>query len=100
MSAKQAINDKLQGNVGTYLKCGRVVSNQIKEGLLLSPTVKKSRKIGEWQSYKLERDCLVMDLVRIADLPGRRRRLCPVIITSTACSVKTLTSRTSYALVV
>jgi len=48
MSAKQAINDKLQGNVGTYLKCGRVVSNQIKEGLLLSPTVKKSRKIGEY----------------------------------------------------
>ena len=48
MSAKQAINDKLQGNVGTYLKCGRVVSNHIKEGLLLSPTVKKSRKIGEY----------------------------------------------------
>jgi len=27
MSAKQAINDKLQGNVATYLRCGRVFSN-------------------------------------------------------------------------
>jgi len=37
MSAKQAINDKLQGNVATYLRCGtRVVNNQIKKGLLLS----------------------------------------------------------------
>jgi len=37
MSAKQAINDKLQGNVATYLKraCGGVVNNQIKKGLLL-----------------------------------------------------------------
>jgi len=36
MSAKQAINDKLQGYVATYLRCGGVVNNQIKEGLLLS----------------------------------------------------------------
>jgi len=28
MSAKQAINDKLQGSVGTYLMCGGVVNNQ------------------------------------------------------------------------
>jgi len=34
MSAKQAINDKLQGSVA--LRCGWVVNNQIKEGLLLS----------------------------------------------------------------
>jgi len=27
-SAKQAINDKLQGSVATYLRCGRVVNNQ------------------------------------------------------------------------
>jgi len=32
MSAKQAIRDKLQGSVGTYLRCGGVVSNQIKKG--------------------------------------------------------------------
>jgi len=36
MSAKQTINDKLQGSVGTYLSCGEVVNNQIKKGLLLS----------------------------------------------------------------
>ena len=40
MSAKQAINDKLQGSVATYLRCGRVVNNQIKKGLLLSVRVK------------------------------------------------------------
>ena len=33
-SAKQAVNDKLpflQGSVATYLRCGRVVNNQIKK---------------------------------------------------------------------
>jgi len=36
MLAKQAINDKLQGSVATYFRCGGVVNNQIKKGLLLS----------------------------------------------------------------
>jgi len=36
MSAKQAINGKLQGSVATYLRSGGVVNNQIKKGLLLS----------------------------------------------------------------
>jgi len=36
MSAKQAINNKLQGIAATYLKCGGVVNNQIKKGSLLS----------------------------------------------------------------
>jgi len=36
MSAKQAINDKLKGSVATYWRCGRVVNNPIKKGLLLS----------------------------------------------------------------
>jgi len=36
MSAEQAINDKLQGTVATYLRCGGVVNNQIRKGLLLS----------------------------------------------------------------
>ena len=36
MSAKQAINDKLQGSVATYLRCGGIIDNQIKKGLLLS----------------------------------------------------------------
>jgi len=30
MSAKQANNDKLQGSVAAYLRCGGVVNNQIK----------------------------------------------------------------------
>jgi len=41
MSAKQAINDKLQGSVATYLMCGGVVNNQIKKGLLLNVSEKK-----------------------------------------------------------
>jgi len=36
MSAKQAINDKLQGSVVTYFRCGGDANNQIKKGLLLS----------------------------------------------------------------
>ena len=32
MSAKQAINDKLQGKVATYLRCGGDVNNQLKKG--------------------------------------------------------------------
>ena len=36
MSAKQALNDKLQGSLATYLRCDGVVNNQIKKGLLLS----------------------------------------------------------------
>jgi len=41
MSAKRAINDKLQGSVAAYLRCGEIVNNQIKKGLLLSLRVKK-----------------------------------------------------------
>ena len=40
MSAKQAINDKVQGSGATYLMCGGDVNNQIKKGLLLSLRVK------------------------------------------------------------
>ena len=36
LSAKEAINDKLQGSVATYLRCGGVVNEQIQKGLLLS----------------------------------------------------------------
>ena len=48
MSAKQAINDKLQGSIATYLRYGRVVNKQIKKGLLLSVWEKKIIKIGEY----------------------------------------------------
>jgi len=36
MSVKQAINDKLQGSVAANLRCGGVVNDQIKKGLLVS----------------------------------------------------------------
>jgi len=53
MSAKQAINDKLQGSVATQLRCGGVVCNQIKKGLLLSLRVKKSLKsVNIWQKLQ------------------------------------------------
>jgi len=59
MSAKQAINDKLQGSVGTYLRCGGVVNNQIKKGLLLSVWANFFKLVNIWQSYKQERGCLM-----------------------------------------
>ena len=36
MSAKLALNDKLQGSAAAYLRCSEVVNNQIKKGLFLS----------------------------------------------------------------
>jgi len=33
LSAKRAINNKLQGSVATYLRCGGLVNNQIKKAL-------------------------------------------------------------------
>ena len=56
MSAKQAINDKVQGSVAAYLRCAGVVNNQIKKGLLLSLRVKK---INIWKSYNQKRVCYV-----------------------------------------
>jgi len=51
MSAKQSLNGKLQGSVATYLRCGGVVNNQIKKGLLLSVRVKKNlTSVNIWQS--------------------------------------------------
>jgi len=60
MSAKQALNDELQGSVAAYLRCGGVVNNQIRKSLLLSLCVKKiSNRVNILQSYKQERNCLV-----------------------------------------
>ena len=36
VTTKQAIDNKLQDSVAAYLRCGGVVNNQIKKGLLLS----------------------------------------------------------------
>ena len=59
MSAKQAINDKLQGSVATYLRRGGAVNNPIKKGLLLSLTV-RIFLIGKYLAeLQAKRDCLV-----------------------------------------
>jgi len=60
MSAKQEINNKLQGSAAKYLRCGGVVNDQIKKALLLNLTVKRILKsVNIWQSYKQERGCLM-----------------------------------------
>ena len=64
MSAKQAVNDKLQGSVATYLRCGGVVNNQMEKGLLLSLRVKF--KIGDLAKLQQERYCL-MHFVRLSN---------------------------------
>ena len=69
MSAKRAINDKLQGSVATYLRCDESFYNQIKKGLLLSPRAKEILKsVSVWQSYKHKRGCL-MRFARLANTP-------------------------------
>jgi len=57
MSANQTINDKLQGRLSTYLRCDRVVNNQMKKGLLLSLQVKTISlfKIDEYFAQLLAR---------------------------------------------
>ena len=51
MSAKQAIDDRLQGSVTTYLRCGGVVNNQIRRGLLLSLSENYFKSVNISQSY-------------------------------------------------
>jgi len=41
LQTNAVINDKLQDTVVTYLRCRRIVNNQIKAGLLRSLQVKK-----------------------------------------------------------
>ena len=57
MSAKQAISDKLQGSVDAYLRCGRVVHNQIKKGLLLSLGVILKKIFGKVASKNVIVSC-------------------------------------------
>jgi len=54
MLAKQAVHDKLQCSVATYLRCGEVFNNQIK-----SMNQKNLKSVNIWQSYKQGRDCLL-----------------------------------------
>jgi len=51
MPAKQIVNGKLQGGVATYIRCGGIVNNQIKKGLLLSLSVIFFKSVNICQSY-------------------------------------------------
>jgi len=44
VSEKQAINDKFQGSVATYLRCGEVSNNQIMNGLLKQWVIPRKRR--------------------------------------------------------
>jgi len=68
---KQAISDKLQGSVATYIKYGGDFNNQIKKGLFLSLSVKKNvfKSANIWQSYKQEGGWLV-HIFHVVTLPN------------------------------
>ena len=63
-NARKPINDKLQGSVATYLRCGEVVNNQIKKGLLLSLSVNFfSKSVNISQSYKQKRGLVAVNSI-------------------------------------
>ena len=67
-SAKQAMNDKLQGSVATYSSCGGVVNNQ-KFERFIAECVSENFFYHRWifgKSYKQECVCL-MHFARLAN---------------------------------
>jgi len=76
MSAKQAIDDKLQSSVATYLRCNGNVNNQIMKGLLLSLQVKNFLKIGEYLANLQARAWLSHALRTPGQHTAKRRRKC------------------------
>ena len=75
MSAKQAINDKLQGSAHIWGVVGLLIT-KLRKGLLLSVWVKKKFKsVNTWQSYKQERGCL-MHFARLANTLLKREEMC------------------------
>ena len=67
---KQAIGDKLQGSVATYLRFDGVVNNQIKKSLLLSMAV-----IFFFKSvHKQEHGC-IMHFVRLATTMQKKKKV-------------------------
>ena len=60
--------------VATYLRCGGVVNNQSKKGLLLSVWVKfLFKSVNIWKSYKQERGCL-MHFARLANTLLKKKK--------------------------
>jgi len=66
MSAKQALHNKLQGSVATYLRCGGAVNNQLRKVYCWVSEWIFFKSLNIWQSYKQERDCL-MHFARLAN---------------------------------
>jgi len=67
------VNDKLQGTVVTYLRCGGIFNNQIKQGLLLSLPVKTNLKsVNIWHSYGQKGGlCLALSSTSSSAVEGR-----------------------------
>jgi len=65
---KQATNDKLQGSVATYSRCGGVIKNQLKKTKFAESASEKKclQSVNIWQSYKQKGGCLVC-VVRLAN---------------------------------
>jgi len=62
---KQAINDKLQGSVVTYLRCDGAVNNQIKKGLLLRlPVIFNRFRINKFTAMSLVSPFLEHGVIR------------------------------------
>ena len=91
MSAKQVLNDKLQGSVATYAMCGGIVNNQIKKGLLLSLcafsalTLLVGRQEGHPACKKQSGGVMVVCLERGADLHVAQLMQLPLTV---SCSSK------------
>jgi len=63
---KQAINDKLQGSVATYLSYGGIVNNHIKKGFCWACQWILFNPVNIWQSYNQEDGCLMHFLRHLA----------------------------------
>ena len=63
LPCKEAINDKLQGSVATYLRYGEVVNKYIEKSRRVEKNLKS---VNIWQHYKQERGCL-MHFARLAN---------------------------------
>ena len=73
MSAKQAISDKLQGSVATYLKCHGLVNNQIKR-FIAEFVSEQNFKIGEYLAKLQARAWLSHALCAPSQRTAKRRK--------------------------
>jgi len=76
------INDKLQGCVARYLRCGWVVNNKIKKCVLLSVTMKKIN-IGECLAKLQARTWLTRALSSSFNSVVAKRTMCGLTFLAT-----------------